>query len=261
MEALRLKLLSIWIWSATAGIILGQTFLTGLVWILTAPLQRQHALAGRVFRSGAGLVTRAHPRWRHKITGYIPPDLSHGYIIVCNHESHADTILIAQMGFGSRWLAKEGVLRVPFLGWMMQMAGDIPVKRQDKESRHAAMAEMAKSLQEGISVMIFPEGTRSTTSTLGAFKDGAFKLAVETQAPIVPMVLTGCGAALPKGGWVLGQARSYARLHVLPPIYPDGLTAADVPVLRERVRDVMVEAHTRIMAEVATELESPAAAA
>ena len=250
MEALRLKLLSIWVWAAASGIIVGDTFLTGLVWLLTSPFDPHRALAVRMFRVASHAVAGAHPSWTHKITGTLPPDVSHGYVIISNHESHADSVLIAPLGFSARWLAKEELLKIPFLGWMMRMAGDIPVRRGDKDSGKEAMEVMAGHLRDGGSVVLFPEGTRSTTGTLGAFKDGAFKLAIETQAPILPMVLTGCGNALPKGGWVLGKAHAFARLHVLPPVFTHGLTLDDVESLRDRVRAQMEEAHTRLVDEV-----------
>lgn len=250
MEALRLKLLSIWVWAAASGIIVGNTFLTGLVWLLTAPFDQRRALAGRMFRAGSHAVAAAHPTWTHKITGTLPPDVSHGYVIISNHESHADSVLIAHLGFSARWLAKRELLKIPFLGWMMRMAGDIPVDRGNKDSGAQAIANMAQHIRDGGSVVLFPEGTRSTTGSLGPFKDGAFKLAIETQAPILPMVLTGCGSALPKGGWVLGQAHAYARLHVLPPVHTHGLTAEDVGPLRDRVRALMEEAHQKLVEEV-----------
>lgn len=253
MDALRLKLLSAWVWSAASGIIVGNTFLTGLVWILTSPFDRRHALAGRVFRAASHAVMAAHPTWHHRITGALPPDVSHGWIIVCNHESHADSVLISTLGFSARWLAKEELMKIPFLGWMMRMAGDIPVKRGDRDSGKVAMEEMARHVRAGGSVVLFPEGTRSTTGELGAFKDGAFRLAVETGAPILPLVLTGCGNALPKGGWVLGATHALARLHVMAPFFTAGLTLDDVPALRDRVRDAMMQQHHQLVEEVRRE--------
>jgi 1-acyl-sn-glycerol-3-phosphate acyltransferase len=256
MEELRLKLLSIWVWSAASGIIMGNTALTALAYVLTMGFDPRRAIAGRVFRNGARWVAMAHPAWRHAISGNLPPDVSHGYVIVSNHESHADSVLISHLGFSARWLAKEELMKIPFLGWMMRMANDIPVKRGDKDSGKVAMEEMARHVKGGGSVVLFPEGTRSTTGELGAFKDGAFKLAIETQAPVLPLVLTGCGATLPKGGWVLGRTRSFARLHVMAPIHTTGLTVDDVPAFRERVRTLMMAEHARLVDEVKAELAS-----
>ena len=248
-DALRLRLLSAWVWAATSGIIVGLTFWTGLVWLLTAPLDPRRGLTSRAFRSGGRLVVAAHPFWKHRISGTLPPDASHGYVMVCNHESHADSILISQLPFSARWMAKQELLKIPFLGWMMRMAGDVPVRRGDPDSGRQALHAMAAHVRAAGSVMIFPEGTRSATGSLGAFKDGAFRLAIECQAPIVPMVLTGCGQALPKGGWVLGRMTTEARLHVLPPVQTTGLGPQDVPMLREKVRDAMAAARQALLDE------------
>jgi len=208
----------------------------------------QARLTSRVFRSGGRLVAAAHPFWHHRISGQLPPDASYGYVIVSNHESHADSILISHLPFHARWLAKEEIMKIPFLGWMMGWSGDVKVKRGNKDSGREALDSMAEYLRHGGSVMLFPEGTRSTTGEIGPFKDGAFKLAIETQRPVLPMVLTGCGAALPKGGWELG-GQTYGRLHVLDPVETVGLTLEDLPALRDKVRLLMVDARHRLLAE------------
>lgn len=249
VDTVRLKLLSIWVWAATSGTIVGFTFLTGLVWLLTTPLDPRRGLTSRTFRSASRVVSAAHPFWKHTISGTLPPDASHGYVIISNHESHADSVLIAHLPFSARWMAKEELLRIPFLGWMMRMAGDIPVRRGDRASGVEALGHMADHLRAGGSVVIFPEGTRSADGTMGPFKDGAFRLAIETQRPILPLVLTGCGQALPKGGWVLGQMQTQARLHILPPVVTAGLSEADLPELRETIRARMVDARNALMAE------------
>lgn len=244
-----MKLLSLWVWAATAGTVVGFTFLTGLTWILTARIDPRRGITSRVFRSSARVVAAAHPFWHHNITGTLPPDASHGYVIVSNHESHADTVLISHVPFSARWMAKEEIMKMPFLGWMMRMAGDVSIKRGDKESGQEALRQMAEHLHQRGSVVIFPEGTRSTDGEMGPFKDGAFRLAIETQRPILPLVLTGCGEALPKGGWVLGNMKGSARLHILPPVYTRGLGPQDVAALRDRVRADMVQARNALRSE------------
>ena len=88
--------------------------------------------------------------------------------------------------------------------------------------------------------MIFPEGTRSKTAELLPFKDGAFRLAIETGVPILPLALSGTGTALPKHGWRFG--RSAAEVRVLEPVETAGLTLGDVPALKARVREQIIRA-------------------
>ncbi|MEW5852254.1 MAG: lysophospholipid acyltransferase family protein [Myxococcota bacterium] len=243
------KILSIWVWGAAVTVIVSWTGVVGGVRLLTFPIDPRRRLTSRVFHWGSHLVAWAHPYWHHRITGKLPHDVNQGYVVVCNHESHADSVLINHLPLDARWLAKKEIMDIPFLGWMMRMAGDISVKRGDQDSGRHAMEQMAEYLRQGVSVFLFPEGTRSTTGELGAFKSGAFKLAIETQRPILPMVLTGCGEALPKGGWVLGGAESHARLHIMEPIPTQGLTLDDVEKLRDEVREKMIAARRALMAE------------
>jgi 1-acyl-sn-glycerol-3-phosphate acyltransferase len=92
--------------------------------------------------------------------------------------------------------------------------------------------------------MIFPEGTRSTTSELLPFKDGAFRLAIDAGVPILPLALHGTSTALPKHDWRF--ARSTAVVAVLSPVETAGLTPADVPELKAKVRARIVEARDRL---------------
>jgi 1-acyl-sn-glycerol-3-phosphate acyltransferase len=124
------------------------------------------------------------------------------------------------------------------MGWMMWLAGDIPVKRGFGPSAVEAMERCRDALRKRVSVMIFPEGTRSKTAELLPFKDGAFRLAIEAGVPILPLALWGTGTALPKHGWRFG--RSAAEVRVLEPVETAGLTLADVPDLKARVRDIIV---------------------
>ena len=92
--------------------------------------------------------------------------------------------------------------------------------------------------------MIFPEGTRSPTNDILPFKDGAFRLAIDAGVPILPLALHGTGNALRKHDWRFG--RSIAVVEVLEPVETKGLTPADVPALKQKVRDTIIEARDRL---------------
>ena len=134
-------------------------------------------------------------------------------------------------------MSKETFFKFPLVGWMMRMAGDIRLVRGDRASGAAAIAACHDRLRKKVSVMIFPEGTRSADGSLGAFKDGAFRLAIEAGAPILPLVVHGTRTALRKHDWRLGD--SHAVVRVLAPISTDGMTVDDVPKLRDDVRDLI----------------------
>lgn len=125
-------------------------------------------------------------------------------------------------------------------GWGLQLAGDIGLDRSDAASALAVMNKARRYLAKGMSVSIFPEGTRSADGKLLPFKPGAFKLAVQAGVPLLPVVVSGAGRGMPKGGAWIHPARLTVR--VLDPVRTEGLRAGDVRALREDVRNRMQSA-------------------
>jgi 1-acyl-sn-glycerol-3-phosphate acyltransferase len=117
----------------------------------------------------------------------------------------------------------------------MWLAGDIPVTRGDQGSAKGAMARCVKWLEKGMPVMIFPEGTRSKTEELLPFKDGAFRLAIETGAEVLPVAVSGTRRALPKHSWRFASARGLVTVGT--PISTQGMTLADVERLKAMARE------------------------
>jgi 1-acyl-sn-glycerol-3-phosphate acyltransferase len=102
------------------------------------------------------------------------------------------------------------------------------------------MAACRDRLAKRVSVMIFPEGTRSTDGQLQKFKNGAFRLAIETGTPILPLALDGTHSALQKGDWRFGVTD--AEVRVLPAVSTEGLTIHDVASLRDKVHTMIADA-------------------
>ena len=111
-----------------------------------------------------------------------------------------------------KWLSKDTIFKIPVMGWMMRMALDMPVQRGKRESVVAALAECRDRLARRVSVMIFPEGTRSPTDDLLPFKDGAFKLAIEARVPILPIAIAGTRNCMAKGSFAFRHAHAKARV-------------------------------------------------
>ena len=133
-----------------------------------------------------------------------------------------------------KWLFKESLFKIPVFGWSLQFTGDIAIKRGDRKSAQASMLRCRQYVENGMPVMIFPEGTRSKTEELLPFKDGAFRLAIESQAALVPLAVTGTSKALPKHDWRFGEAR--ATVQVGEPIATEGMTLDDVETLKQAAR-------------------------
>ena len=240
---------SIWTWTVLVVSVLIILPMMAVVRLVTAPFDRGRYLTGRLFRYTGILPARLNPLWHFTWSGEPPADPRRPYVVVSNHESFADIMLISMLPWEMKWLSKAELFRIPVVGWMMTLSGDIPVKRGFGPSALEAMRTCRERLANRVSVMIFPEGTRSTTEELLAFKDGAFRLAIEAGVPVLPLAVSGTRLALPKKGFIMGRAR--AEVRVLPPVETAGLTLEDVGALRDRVRDAIVR--TRAELQAATE--------
>src|SRR5918998_6824796 len=191
MSRLWQSILSLWAWLVLALCILLWFPLLIVVRLLTAPFDRGRYLTGYLFRRIGPAMATLNPLWRFRYSGRLPPDARRPFVVVSNHESFADILLISHLPWEMKWLSKAEMFRIPVLGWMMWLVGDIPVKRGFGPSALEAMARCRKRLESKVSVMIFPEGTRSRTAELLPFKDGAFRLAVEAGVPILPLAVLG----------------------------------------------------------------------
>ena len=232
--------LSLWAWFVLGVVVIVWTPLVALVWLVTLPFDKGHYAAGYLFRK----LTVAHqvlnPLWTFRTTGTNIADPRRPYVVVANHQSFVDILLISHLPWEMKWLSKATFFKIPLIGWMMRMACDIRLVRGERDSVIAAMAACGDRLQKRVSVMIFPEGTRSNDGELKPFKDGAFRLAIEHQAPILPLAVNGAYSALIKGDWRFGVTD--AQVCVLEPISTDGLTLADVATLRDRTHAIIAAA-------------------
>jgi 1-acyl-sn-glycerol-3-phosphate acyltransferase len=191
---------------------------------------------GRWMRRLGRVSGRLQPLWKFEVQGTRPADIDHkAYVVVANHESVADPFLLSWLPFDMRWVAKEELFKPPVVGWAMTCGGDIPLRRGEGDSVRKMFEECERALAGGISVMMFTEGTRSKDGDLLPFKDGAFSLAIKMGVPVLPVALTGTREMRPKHSLWFGKADGKARM--LPPIPTAGMTAADVPSLRENARD------------------------
>ncbi|HEY6004520.1 MAG TPA: lysophospholipid acyltransferase family protein [Anaeromyxobacter sp.] len=177
----------------------------------TAPFDRNRVVPGRFLRFVGVALSKAFPPWRLRIEGSWP-EAKGPFIVVANHQSILDILLLSRVPREMKWIAKEELFRIPWVGWMLRMSGDIPIRRGDAESGGEALARARTYLARGMSVMLFPEGTRSKTGQLLPFKSGAFRLAAETGIPVLPVAVHGTARGMPKGGPWVNPCRATARL-------------------------------------------------
>ncbi len=195
---------------------------------------------GRWFRRLGVMITKVNPAWQLEITGRTIDDPRRPYVVISNHQSFADIPFISHLPWEMKWMAKEELFRLPFAGWMMRIAGDIPIKRGSLSSSKKALERARWYLENNCSVIIFPEGTRSPDGRVLRFSGGAFSLAINAGVPILPLVIEGSSDCLPKDSWMFGEPRK-VRLHVMSPIETDELDPSDADELRERVRGQIID--------------------
>lgn len=235
---------SIWIWFASAVLILSWVPLLGAVRLFDRePLRLR---TGRWFRLLGRVIAKVNP-WRLHLSGIEHFDPKAVYVVVSNHQSLADIPLISHLHLDAKWLGKAELFQVPVVGWMLRMAGDIPVDRSDRRKAAQALLQCARYLRQRCSVVFFPEGTRSLNGELLPFNDGPFQLAIREQVAVLPLVVEGSGSALPRNTWIFG-GRQDIHLSILKPIEVAGRTVKQTGDLRDEVRSRMSEELNRLRA-------------
>src|SRR5262245_55975685 len=190
-----------WVFLAVSSVVLFPIAVA--IWAVTAPFSQRRALLHQFTCFWASLYTWLNPAWQVRIDGRERIDPAKAYVMVANHQSFLDILVLFRLFRHFKWVSKIENFRVPFIGWNMSLNGYIKLRRGQRESVERMFAQCEQALASGSSVMMFPEGTRSPTGHLRAFKTGAFELAKRAQRPILPLVIEGTGDALPKRGFVL----------------------------------------------------------
>ena len=182
-----------------------------------------------------------NPFWSLKVSGLQHIDHQKTYVIIANHQSMADIVALYQTKMQFKWVAKASLFRVPFIGWCLSLIKHIKLLRGDFSSIKKIYQAASGWLQKEMSVLFFPEGTRSSSNEMGEFQNGAFKFAIKEQRPILPICLKGTHAAIPKGSWIF-KTKVTAEVIVLEPIATDSYGPGDFALLRDTVRSRIQEA-------------------
>ena len=177
-----------------------------------------------------------NPFWEFDISGLENVDRSKTYVLVGNHSSMADIIVVLILGLQFKWVVKEGLFKIPVFGRTMRFVKYMSLEREDFSSIRKVNKQMVSWLRNGVSIFLFPEGTRSIDGRLGAFKNGAFKLAISEKKPILPIVLSGTYDILPKGSWIL-TGRRKVQVKILSPIDTTSYDIKDFAKLRDLTRE------------------------
>lgn len=232
------KVSSVLIWS---GIVL-----LVMVWVPLMAIRRLfdrdpvRYKTGYLFRKLGLTITKINPNWTIELENYAHIDHRKPFIMVSNHLSNADIPVISNLPWEMKWIAKKELFDVPVLGWLLKWAGDIPVDRSSGSKRAAIFQRCKYYLERNVSVIFFPEGTRSKSGKLNKFAVGAFDLAIKEKIPVLPIVLDGTQKCLPKKSWIYDQ-EAFVKLKVMDPVPTNHLGKDQSYELMDKVRQMIAE--------------------
>ena len=170
------------------------------------------------------------------------------YVYMANHQSMFDILaLLGYLPVQFRWLAKMELFRIPVFGYSMARVGYISIDRSNRKSAYKSLQEAAQRIAQGVSVVVFPEGTRSADGQIKPFKAGGFYLAIRSGRPIVPVVIYGSHHVMPKGMIRINPGRIV--LSINQPVETTHYDNSTKEILMESVRYTMKSGLEKIKAE------------
>lgn len=231
-------LISIAIWVITAMLTVILFFVVLFITVISFPFDRERRFAHAQCFWWADAIIGLNPYWDFRVSGLENIDPGKAYVIVANHRSLADIAVLYKTHMQFKWVAKESLFKLPFVGWSLYLTKHIKLSRGQFASIRKVYKEAAHWLKKDMSVLFFPEGTRSDAGKMNRFQNGAFKLAIKENKPILPISIRGTREAIPKGSWIF-KTKVSAELKVLPSINVEDFKPADFAQLRDIVCEKM----------------------
>jgi len=174
-----------------------------LIWILTSPFDKRLYLLHLYTQYWTYSNLLVIPAWRIKVIGRSKIDNSKTFVFVSNHQSEFDVFVMSKLFAHFKWVSKAEVFKIPIVGWNMRMNKYVELKRGDRKSIVQMIKDSVDAIQNGSSVFLFPEGTRSKTGELRNFSSGAFVIAQRAKVGIQPIAVSGTKDIMVKGSWML----------------------------------------------------------
>jgi 1-acyl-sn-glycerol-3-phosphate acyltransferase len=222
-----IRTIFVWFCIAISLLVLGSLV------ILTSPFDRKGKVIHRYGRLWGKVALLAN-RVKVRVEGIEHLKGEGPYIIMSNHQGSYDIFaLLSHLPFQFKWLAKKELFSVPFFGWVMAAAGYISIDREGTRKTVEAMNEAARKIREGMSLLIFPEGSRSPDGSIQPFKKGGFTLAIKSKVPIIPISISGSREVMPKEKFT--SASGEIRIRIDHPIEIQNYSLKDRKSLMEKV--------------------------
>src|SRR4030043_442752 len=226
---------TIFVWSC----IVIATLFFGFLALITYPFDRKGKVIHHYARLWGKIALLAN---RVKVKREGVENLNGGgpYVFMSNHQGSYDIFaLLGHLPYQFKWLAKKELFSIPFFGWAMAAAGYISIDREGTRETVEAMKVAAQKIRDGMSVVIFPEGSRSPDGSIQPFKKGGFTLAIKSKVPIVPIAISGSRDIMPKER--LTAAPGEIRIRMGRPIETIQHSMKDRKDLMEKVRETILE--------------------
>jgi 1-acyl-sn-glycerol-3-phosphate acyltransferase len=224
---------TIFVWSC----IVIATLVLGFFAFITYPFDRKGRMVHRYARLW-GKVPLLANRVKVKVEGMEQLEGEGPYIFMSNHQGSFDIFaLLGYLPFQFKWLAKKELFSIPFFGWTMAAAGYISIDREGTRKTVQSINEAARKMREGMSLVIFPEGSRSPNGSIQPFKKGGFTLAIRSKVPIIPIAITGSREIMPKEKLTATSGEIKIRMDL--PIETKNYSLKDRESLMERVNQVI----------------------
>ena len=242
MKNLLLKIYSILAWTTKliTSAIITPFFL--LVWLLTFWWDKRRLVSHMMATFWAWHYQSLIPFWKLRLEGRKKIPWDRPVVLVANHRSLVDILALHKVRRPFKWVSKAENFKLPFIGMVLSLNNCIKINRESLRSGLQFISQAEKEMKKGSSVMMFPEGTRSKSGEMRAFREGAFLLAKRMHCGIIPVVHTGTEKAFQKekGGWIL-NGKTTIRIRVLDEIPADTVTDLEIEKLISAVRQRMTE--------------------
>jgi len=248
MRKLLLKTYSIvaWITMAITSVIITPFFL--LVWISTFWWDRRRVATHMMGTFWAWHYQSLIPFWKLHLEGRKKIPWNRPVVMVANHRSLIDILALYKIRRPFKWTSKDENFRLPFIGMVLSLTNSIRIKRESLRSGAQFLSQAETEIAKGSSILLFPEGTRSKTTKMRPFKEGAFLLAKKMGCGVIPIVHIGSEKTFERGSWVLkGSAPIHIR--VLDEIPAAEVEKLEVKELMMMVREKMEEGIARLEQE------------
>jgi 1-acyl-sn-glycerol-3-phosphate acyltransferase len=227
----------VWSFVFIDPMIVVSTVFCGSIGIIVSLFEKRGRSQIKLARAWAGSILR-FAGVRVTVEGLEKIDPRGSYVFAANHLSYMDTpVVLHNIPMQFRFLAKQGLFQIPFLGTHLTRAGHIAVPRDDPRGAIKSLSRAAETIREhGISVLIFPEGGRSPDGALHPFKEGAAYIAIKAGVPVVPVALIGTREVMAMGSATIHSGRE-VRLRIGDPIPTANLILRDRHALTDKLHD------------------------